>query len=511
MIVRACAQGVVLMLALSVASPVAAASEARQWTEPAMSSPDSGSTTPAGPRELPTFVDLELDRFPRPAEEACADPDRIVDVAAPASISAALAAASRGTTIRVAPGTYIEDPGFPTAITWETDGVCLLGTGVGAGADGGGEGQVVIQAAPGQKYGIDLRADSAVMAGFTLRGFEAAIGMWSPEGQTQRDITLEGLRIEGFRGAQREGIVAYGDNRSVAGRPPTVDGLLVLDVQVDGVDMGISCNAGPCEHWWIERTSVTGRRGSESSGSDAIAVEDGRQVVILDSVARNAAADGIDLKADDVVLLGARVLDVGRNAIKLWRGGDVLDSVVDGSGADAALVGDGGGRYRYAHVLVTHHGLGDTGYVGWWAFDEPAEIDLEIIDSVFVDNSVGGLYVPVGGRVRLERNDFADAGAKLLERGGEIWMTDDIAALEAAGLGSGNLSVEPELCPDWTPGEGSLLVDAGVIIPGLERDLWGAPRVVGPAPDIGPVERQSEASGHESAAPDPNGASGSDA
>ncbi|HKZ92828.1 MAG TPA: hypothetical protein VJZ50_11880 [Candidatus Limnocylindrales bacterium] len=439
---------------------------------------------------------LELDRFPRPADEACAEPARIVDVARPASISDAMVTASAGTTIRVAPGTYVENPSSPTAITWEADGICLLGA--------AGAGEVVIQAAPGQKYGIDLRGDSAVLAGVTLRGFEAAVGLWSPEGQTQRAITIEDTRIERFRGAQREGIVAYGDNRLVPRRPATVDGLLILDVQVDGVDMGISCNAGPCEHWWIERTSVSGRRASESSGADAFAVEDGRQVVILDSVARNAAADGIDLKADDAVVMGARVLDVGRNGIKLWRGGDVLDSVVDGSGADAALVGDGGGRYRYTHVLVTHHGQpGDTGYVGWWAYDAPAEIDLEIVDSVLVDNATGGLYVPPEGRVWLEHDDFADAGAKLLERGGSIWTTDDIPALEAAGLGSGNLSADPRLCPDWTPGQGSPLIDAGTLIRDLERDLWGEPRVVGPAPDIGPVERQSEATG-------PGGACGSD-
>ena len=490
LIVRSRALGLVLVLAMGL--PVVAASEASVQAGRATLSPLEGTTDPSGPRDLPTFVDLELDRFPRPAGEACAQPDRVVDVAPPASISDALAGASAGTTIRVAPGTYVENLGDPTALTWEADGICLLG------ADE--EGEVVIDAAPGQKYGIDLRGDSAVLAGFTLRGFEAAVGLWSPAGDTQRSVTIERTRIEDFRGASREGIVAYGDNRLVPGRPPTVDGLLVLDVTIDGVDMGVSCNAGPCEHWWIERTSVDGRRGSESSGADAFAIEDGRQVVILDSVARNAAADGIDLKAEDAVVMGARVLDVGRNGIKLWHGGDVLVSVVDGSGADAALVGDGSGRYRYAHVLVTHHGApGDTGYVGWWAYDEPAAVDVEIVDSVFVDNATGGLYVPEQGRVWLEHDDFADAGAKLLDRAGEVSYTEDLAALEAAGFGQGNLSADPDLCADRTPGQGSPLVDAGTVVPGLERDLWGQPRVVGAAPDIGPVERQPGEPGQDAA------------
>lgn len=35
----------------------------------------------------------------------------------------------------------------------------------------------------------------------------------------------------------------------------------------------------------------------------------------------------------------------------------------------------------------------------------------------------------------------------------------------------------------------SPLVDAGEVIPGLTRDLLGHARVVGAAPDIGPIER----------------------
>lgn len=108
-------------------------------------------------------------------------------------------------------------------------------------ADGGPA--VVLEAAEGQKYGLDLRADRAVLSGFVLRGFAGAVGMWGPEGHTQRGVTIENVRIE-LDGDTRDGIVSFGDNRAVPGRPPTLDGLLLLDVSVAGADLGVSCNAG---------------------------------------------------------------------------------------------------------------------------------------------------------------------------------------------------------------------------------------------------------------------------
>lgn len=133
------------------------------------------AATSIGPRALPTFVELEVDGFPFPAAEACAGERPIIDVVPPGSIADALIAATPSTTVRVAPGTYVESPTEPTALTWATDGLCLLA------ADGG---EVVLQAAPG--YGLDLRGDRAVLAGFTLTGFEAAIGLWARAGLRRR-------------------------------------------------------------------------------------------------------------------------------------------------------------------------------------------------------------------------------------------------------------------------------------------------------------------------------------
>ncbi|MBM4318829.1 MAG: hypothetical protein FJ125_02470 [Deltaproteobacteria bacterium] len=450
--------------------------------------PDAGEEplrSGVGPRPLPpTFIPLELERFPRPAAEACRGNRNRVRVAVGQSIARAVAAAPPGTTIWIEPGSYTE--AGATAIEWETDRLCLRA------ADGG---EVVLQATPGQRHGISPQGDDAVLEGFTLRGFTSSIGLWQGGGRTQQRVTIERVRVEQPAGPFGEGIVAYGDNRDVAGTPPVVDGLLLLDVAVEGTDMGISCNHGPCAHWWVERTSVTGRRGAGSSGADTLAVENGRQIVVVDSVFANADADGIDVKGSEVVVLGALVKEMGRNGIKLWQGGDVIDTIVDGTGADAAITGARAARYRYLHVLVTRHGTPqDHQYVGTWAYDHPSpELQLEIVNCIFYRNATGGLFVPAGSSLSIRHTLFDDPQAKLIDAGGQLTLrVAQLDQLEANGWGNDNLVGDPRFI-DVAQGQFATLPDspardAAEPVEGLERDFSGAPRLAGNGPDIGPVE-----------------------
>ncbi len=453
---------------------------------PAASAPASQAVAAAiGPRPLPaTFVSIETRSFPRPAEATCGGDRRIVHVHPPSGLAAALAHARPRTTILAAAGTYSESPGESTALEWHVPSVCLLASG----------GQVVLQAGAGQKYGISIAAGDAVLEGITVRGFQGSIALDAGRGRTLRRVTIERVRIERPTGDFRDGIVAYGDNRRLPGRPATVDGLLVLDASVSGTDLGISCNAGPCAHWWVEHTRVDGRSGgSGSSGADAFAVEDGRQIVVVDSSFARASADGIDTKARDVVVLRTRVLDVDRNGVKLWHGGDVLDTVLDGTGADAALVGDGPGRYRYAHVLVRRHDPGGSGYVGTWGYDRRLPVRLEIVNSIFAGNATGGFFAPVGSTVSIRGSVFGDPKAKLLEvSSGRRFAVSQLRSLERAGFGRGNIGADPRLVLSgplrWSTRLGSPARDRGERIPDLRHDLYGRARSLGASPDSGPVE-----------------------
>ncbi len=478
----------VLVAVCGAAGLVGACSRGTEPSAPAGTEPGPVAREVAsdGPRALAaTFVPLEIDRFPRPADEACADPARTVRVAEGSSIAEALRAAEAGTAVLVEPGTYTEpDDGDARALVLAEPGVCLR-------ADG--DGAVVVRAAPGQSTGVEISADSVVVEGITLQGFRTGVAL-DREGGTVRDVTLQRLRVEQLAGDFREGVIAFGDNQAVPGTPPAVDGLLVLDVVVDGADLGVSCNAGPCAHWWLEGVRVQGRAGREDTAADAVAIEDGRQIAVVGSTVSGAGGDGIDTKADDVVVVDCAVRDVDRNGVKLWRGGDVINTVVDGTGADAALVGDQPGRYRYLHVLVTHHlRPGEEGYVGTWGYDTGEPVLLEIVNSIVADNGGSGFWVPAGSTVVLRRTLVDDASAKLLDVGDERSVTvAERASLADLGWEVDLVVGDPQL-RDPAHGDDVTLPasparDAGVAVEGLDHDAAGNARWIGAGPDLGPFE-----------------------
>ena len=392
------------------------------------------------------------------------------------SIAAALRQAQPGTTIWVEPGTYNE------SLEWGTDNICLR-------AAGGGE--VVLQ---GQNRGMVPGGDDTVIEGFTLRGFTSSVAFWTGNGNTQRRVTLQRMRIVASNAGYAEGINSYGDNRGFGGAnaPATVDGLLLLDVHVENAVLGVSCNAGPCRHWWIERSSIAARPGAGGSGADAFAIEEGSQIVLVDTTVSGASADGIDTKATDVVVFGCKVLHVQRNALKQWGGGDIIDTVINGSGADASVVGTRG-RFRYLHVVVAHHGEGGNQYVGTWGYGSGQPLQLEIVNSIFYHNASGGMYVPAGSDVSIRNTIFDSPGGKLMDVGGQYMMAD-LARFEADGHGSGNLIANPRFVAidddRFETAQDSPARDAAEPVEGLQRDLEARPRIVGAGPDIGAAEAQ---------------------
>lgn len=440
--------------------------------QPSPSSGSDGTDEPvvtSGPAAIPaTFVDLDQSGFPLPFDEACGGRRVSQVVEAGQSIARALSEATAGSLIEVADGTYTENPAEWFALEWATDDVCLIA-----------RGEAVIEAAPGQGYGLLLSGDHSAISGLTFRGFETGIAL-EPQSGTLESVTLERITVDEMTGDFRDGIGIFGSGTTAL---PVIDGLLLSQVTIHDADLSLSCGEGPCDHLWFDRVTIHGRSTVDGSGSDALAVESGRQIVITNSLIDGAAADGIDIKGSDVVIVNTVVRDVDRNGLKLWRGGDVLNVVVDGSGADASLIGDGPGRYRYAHVLVTNHDPKGTGYVGTWGYDAgPQDISVEFINSAFTNNAAGGLFV--AGDLTVQNTWFDQE--KLFEVDGST--LEDISALEASGYGAGNHSGPVTLGAGYAPP--TEFVDAGTPIPDLNTDVNGDPRPVGAAPDIGPVERQ---------------------
>jgi hypothetical protein len=398
----------------------------------------------------------------------------------------AVEVAQPGDVIWVADGEYrVGGPEFYEGLALETPGVTLAAQNVG--------GVTLIPADPYTKVGIEARADDLIIDGFVIRGF-ASVGI--EFGRTtsppQRRLVLKHLRVEQVE----EGIRAAYDG----GGQPITDGLLVYDVWLRDVSLiAMQCGEGPCNNmrWEALRVEMpTGDTGN--SGLDGLAVESGDNVVVFNAEVSGASADGIDLKSTHSAVANVIVHDVGRNGIKLWRGGDVINALVYNTDADAALVFETGAPYRVLNTIVARHSWGESAYAMTVAYDNPTEpARLEIVNSVFYQNS-GAIWVSPAFELDVQNSlFFGSANGQELIWGDVMVGEGDspVSALESAGGGAHNLGfVDPEFADpaasDYTWNPDSPLFDAGTDAGGIlpDFDLYGHPREVGLAVDLGPWE-----------------------
>jgi hypothetical protein len=427
---------------------------------------------------------------------------------------AAAGAAGPGQRVRVRTGIYVEgDPGEDEhALRIATDDTAVYAA----------PGEVVeVRPAPGVTYGVAIAASRATWSGIAVSGFLSA-GIDVHDGraiETLEDVvvadTVVTMATAGPGGeAVNDGIAVYPDQR--ASGVPVVRGLLLERVLVADASLGVNVGAGPVQDLALQNVVVLGRSaGTGSSGADAIAVEEGDNVLLNGVSVRGAEADGVDTKASRVSILNADVRS-GRNGIKLWRGGEIVNTLVHDTGADAALVfgrgeppapGAPADAYRVVNSVVAFHNRpdGGTAYAMTVGYDVPEwPQTLEIVNTVFYRNS-SRWSVSVGTRVTLRSCVFFGSGdGQVVEHGwggpgtATILETDPTSSLAAFADATGVLPflVDPRLLDpaaderaEFRPGTASPLIDAGAVVPPMPSvDLDGSPRVVGAAPDIGPFE-----------------------
>ncbi len=451
--------------------------------------------------QFPTLTALEWSAFPTPADRAYQPQDggRAWVVAptgsdtnpgtadAPfATISQATEVAQTGDVIWVSDGEYkLGGADLYEGLILDTPGITLAAQTVG--------GAILTPAAPYTQIGIAARADDLIVDGFVVHNFPGVgIEFGRTEAAPQRQARLQHLRVEG----SEEGIrAAYGGNGT-----PVIEGMLVYDVWLRQISsIGMQCGEGPCHgmRWEALRVELpTGDTGN--SALDALAVESGDNVLVFNADVSGASADGIDLKSTRSVVANVIVHDLGRNGIKLWRGGDVINALVYNTDADAALVFETGAPYRVLNTLVARHSWGESAYAMTVAYDSPTEPgQLEIVNSVFYQNS-GAIWVSPAFTLNVQHSIFFGSG-----NGQElIWgdlgvgeLDQPVSALEAAGGGSANPGfVDPIFAHpdagDFAWDTTSPLFDAGTTtaVPLPDFDLYGRPRVVGLSVDLGPVE-----------------------
>jgi hypothetical protein len=402
-----------------------------------------------------------------------------------ATLTYAAGQAQPGDLILVKDGEYaLGEDGEYVALSLDTPGITLAAEHPGA--------VVLRPASADQAVGIAARGDDLIIDGFVLQGFRSVGIEYGRESSPQRNLVIKHVRIEQTEEAVRS--TYAGD-----GSQPLVDGLLIYDLWLRDISLiGLQCGMGPCNNMRWEALRIDMRTGGDTgnSGDDAIALESGENIVVFNAEITGASADGIDLKTARAAVANVTVHDIGRNGIKIWHGGDIVNALVYNTGADAAIVFEAG-RYRVLNTLVARHSWGDSAYAMTAAYDEASEPGrVEIVNSVFYQNA-GAVWISPAIELDVQHSLFFGSG-----NGQElIWgdvsvgeMDAPMSALEAAGGGSANLGfVDPGFAD---PAAGnyawdvtSPLFDAGTAAAPLpDFDLYGNPRVVGLAVDLGPVE-----------------------
>jgi hypothetical protein len=348
--------------------------------------------------------------------------------------------------------------------------------------------------------GIAAIADNLVVDGFVLHGFRSYGLYFGRLDTSQQNLVLKHLMIEGTEDALRSVIVPQTPHSQ-----PVIEGLLLYDVWIRGAtNIGFNCGEGPCHDVRLEAIQVMMAGEGEGSGADGIAIESGQNIVAFNLEVIGASADGLDFKTEQTAVVNVVVHDVGRNGIKLWQGGDVINALVYNTGADAAIVFEYGNDYRILNSLIARHAWPERAYAASVAYDHPDEPGtLQVINTVFFENT-GALWVSPAFDLTLHHSLFYGWRGGMVEWGDLAVGTvaDGYApfqALEEAGRRYANWSELDPRFADPDTGDYRFLTDSPARDSGTDAveafipfDLYGNPRLAGDGVDLGPIEANPE-------------------
>lgn len=421
--------------------------------------------------DYPNVANIDFTKFPRREKRA----GKTLHVAAVGqefkSLAAALEKAGKGDTILVHKGRYALDD----VLVIEKSDLSLVG-----------EGATLVPANGEVRYALDVRGDNVSVEGFIIEGFTGSVITFGRTDRTQHNLVFADLTVKG------------GDDgfRSVAvekpAQKPLLSGLLLENVWIEGSHLvGFNIGEGPVTDIRLDRVTVAMKSGrSENSGADAIGIESGDNIFINGCEITGAEADGIDTKATRVCVYDTVVHDVGRNGVKFWRGGDLVNSLVYDTGADASIVFDGAGTYRILHTIVAFHARGGSAYALTCGYDHPKDkIRLIIANSIFYKNA-GPVWVSATAELDLTNSIFTGSANGIELVVGETEIANDWSKVK----GARGIIMKPPKFVDEEKGDfrlqtGSPGMDGGAKVEAMPaHDRLGKPRIQGAGPDLGPLE-----------------------
>jgi len=227
------------------------------------------------------------------------------------------------------------------------------------------------------------------------------------------------------------------------------------------------------------------------SEKDAIAIVNSYKVLIDSCTISNAIHDGIDLKSYDTVVANTIVEGTGKNGVKFWRNGELINSFL---ARCASAYNDGALIAKFGPCRVVNSAIifKPVGYTGTLGIDEnPSDVgSFDIVNSMFLDLA-HSTYI-VNDRLTSINSVYFNIRDNLFTGG--VGSLGNVATLNTRPGSSNNIATDPSLA-DYLNGNfalrpGSSCIDAGtaagVLLPSF--DYFGRPRIRGSNPDIGPIE-----------------------
>lgn len=328
---------------------------------------------------------------------------------------------------------------------------------------------------------------NVVVDGLTINGFEEGIIYGDPE--TQENIILKNLKI-------------YGGAVGIGNTYPDHTKYLVKNLFVKNVTMtnmiGIGLHCGDeqrscAQNVLVQDVIILGAEDNENdTGYDSLAMVNSDNILVIDSTFTNAPGDGLDFKATGVAVVNTVVESPNRNGIKFWHEGEIINSIVYRTGADASIVfgsDSEGSKFRIINSVVAQHlfGMPESdryAYAITVGYDEQLAYEVELTNNIFYDMP-GPIYINPQSSAEIKNNIFYE------------FVNDDryvvIGNNTYSDFDSSNLFVDPKFTDpengDWTLQSSSPAIDVGVSTEGIpDFDIDWSDRSVGGGVDIGPYE-----------------------
>ena len=263
---------------------------------------------------------------------------------------------------------------------------------------------VLVEAVQGARTGLSIShagQHDVVVRGISFIGFSDE-GVYFGHRETMRNLVLEDLEVQNSACGMA---AAYEESAQ-----PLVDGMLVRRVRLLNVtDIGFQFGVGPGKNVRITGLYVQFASQSEkNSWADGITFVGGDNVLVEASIVEGAGADGIDLKASRVAVVNSVVRHTGGNGVRLRHGGEVINTVVFDTGADAQLVCEAG-DYRIVNSVFAFHNMqgGQRSFTATFGLDnDQAETKVLIANCVFYQLPGAVLGFSPNARPELLNNFF---------------------------------------------------------------------------------------------------------